>query len=405
MSPALHSVIVEHDTRGVRLLAQKNDPEAGVLVVAAPPDSQRRFEMSWTLLESLGKRHDVTGYGRHDEHNWEVLHAWLLAHRVHTLVVLDAQWLPPLLVGDLAGLVATCSTDVWLVAHHPVSDAYLEALAGWPHRSTPGTELVKVVSRSTAPPKVPRAAAFPDVPADNWPTFRHACATTLSTDEFDRVDVRFRAAVSAARSHFAKNDLDEPTVLAHLRLELDTCETVAEMTTVIRAMQVAAHRCGWLIQVNPARLRNTAELMSRAAVASPETWRRLRAYRFPYRGAAVALSAVNLNVGDMDALTCQEVSEDGQRVMAQGRTLDVTPGADLFIRAQLLYRRIQGSDPSDAFFADDRGPMRPRDLADALRQPASELGVPVIDTATSRMPDPTSARWRDRWGITVQRLT
>ncbi len=407
MSPALHSVLTEHDTHGARLLAKANDPERGLVVAAASPDPHQRFELGWALLEALGKRHDVSGHGRHDELNWEVLHAWLIAHDVHTLVLLDAQWLPPRLVADIAGLVATCGLDVWLVAHRPVVNDYLDALAVWPYRAPAGADLARLIYREPGAEGSPSTSApwFPDVPADNWPTFRHACALALSPGAFEIVDERFRRSVALALEVFADQNPSEASVLRHLRQDLDTCVNVAEMTTVMRAVQVAAHRSGWLVQVNVARLRNTAELMSRAAITSPETWRRLRAYRYPFRGASVALAAAGLNVGEMESLHCADIESDGRTVRKGGHAVLVPVGAEIFVRAQLLFRQIQGAESADPFFADDRGALRSRDIADALRLPASELGVPVIDIATSRKPDPESTRWRDRWGITVQRLT
>ena len=403
----LHSVIVDHDTTGARTIGQANNPDAGIVVAAVPPESrQRRYELSWGLLEGLGKRQDVTGNGRNDDENWEILHAWLLAHRISNVVLLDAQWLAPDLIADVAGLAATCGLDMWLVAHHPVPETHVEAIARWPHETGTQRALAAVVKRSLAlAPDVEVHDGFPDVVSDNWPTFRHACQQRLDPQDFAVVDASYRTAFSAARSWFAKaGEVNEDTVLGHVRRQLHSCVTVPEMVTTVRATQAAAWRSRWLLQADPARLVRTAEEMSRAAIHSPVTWRRLRAYRAPYRGAAVALAAADLTVGAMLDLVCGDVSADGTRVTSAGVEVAVPAGAEVYLRAQAAYRNLQGAGPDEPLFADDAVLLRDRTLASALLAPATEVGVPVNDLATSRQSVADNTRWRNRWGLSVQRL-
>lgn len=406
----LHSVIVDHDTSGARTIGRANNPDAGIIVAAVPPESRRRrYELSWGLLEGLGKRQDVTGNGRNDDENWEILHAWLLAHRIAHVVLLDAQWLAPELVEDVAGLAATCGLDMWLVAHHPVPEAHIDAIARWPHETGTQRGLAAAVKRSLAAAPVPApdldVAAFPDVVNDNWPTFRHACRQRLDPADFAVIDASYRAAFRAARSWFTGGDpVTEDTVLRHVRHQLNACVTVPEMVTTVRATQVAAWRSGWLLQADPARLVRTAEEMSRAAIHSPVTWRRLRAYRAPYRGAAVALAAADLTVGAMLDLVCGDVSADGTTVTSARVEVAVPAGAEVYLRAQAAYRNLQGAAPDEPLFADDDILLSDRTLASALLTPATEVGVPVNDLATSRRRVQDNARWRYRWGLSVQRL-
>lgn len=134
------------------------------------------------------------------------------------------------------------------------------------------------------------------------------------------------------------------------------------------------------------------------------TWRRLRAYRAPYRGAAVALAAADLTVGAMLDLVCGDVSADGTKVTSAGVEVAVPAGADVYLRALAAYRNLQGSAPDEPFFADDDTVLRDRTLASALLAPATEVGVPVNDLATSRHQAKDNARWRNRWGLSIQRL-
>ena len=407
MKAALHSVITEHDTHGARALGQASDPDKGVVVASVAPNLRRRFELGWALLEALGKSQDVSGHGRHDELNWEVLHAWLLAHRTAHLVLLDAQWLPLALIADLAGLVASCGVNVWLVAHHPVEQPYLDALDKWPHKSEKGGGLVEVLKSSMGNHLTSKVvkAPFPDVPTDNWPTFRFACAQALSPGDFEVVDVAFHRAFAEALPFFSRAEMNEAAMVVHLRETLNQCVSVAEMITTVRAVQVAAHRSGWLLQADPVRILNTAHAMSRSAINAPETWERLRAYRLPYRGAAVAMAAVGMNIEAMERLSCGGANEEGTAVTLDETTVAISSGAAVFVRGQLAYRRIMGAKGSDPFFADENGPHNDRVLADALRAPARELGVSVPEIATGRTPDPTSKRWKDRWGLALLKLS
>ena len=79
-------------------------------------------------------------------------------------------------------------------------------------------------------------------------------------------------------------------------------------------------------------------------------------------------------------------------------------GAEVYLRAQAAYRDLQGAAPDEPLFADDAVLLRDRTLASALLAPATEVGVPVNDLATSRQSVADNTRWRNRWGLSVQRL-
>ena len=252
---------------------------------------------------------------------------------------------------------------------------------------------------------------FPAVPSDNYPTFRAEARRVLSAAEFAHVDATYRAALTTAATAFAQlaegSGITEETVLTEIRRQLHRCGTTEEMVVRVRGIQAAAHRAGWLVSAVLPRLVVTGEMASRAAVHSPSTWRRLRAYREPYRGAACALAALDLSVQTISGIRIADVGDGGLNVevpMAGGRVVLAVPGgADLYLRAQVAHRLIQGADVDELLFATEEGPMTPKHLADAIRAPITEVGVPLYSQTLERVElDPK--RWAHRWGLSVQEL-
>ena len=66
-----------------------------------------------------------------------------------------------------------------------------------------------------------------------------------------------------------------------------------------------------------------------------------------------------------------DVSDDGSTAaVARARVherVEVPKGAELFLRAQLIHRQIQGALPEDLLFVSAKGLMRRKYLADAVR--------------------------------------
>lgn len=194
-------------------------------------------------------------------------------------------------------------------------------------------------------------------------------------------------------------------MLEHLRAVVHGCACAEEMLVVVRATQAAAYRGGLLVSVELPRLVATAERAADAAVHSPTTWRRLRAYRQPYRGAACALAACDMALETMLGLALAGVRADGKLVVApSGKKVTLPAGAELYLRAQVAHRYIQGASDDELLFATEDGPMRDKYLADAVRNALSEVGVTLYSQQLDRAElDPK--RWARRWGIAVQELS
>jgi hypothetical protein len=411
MSAQLHSVVVHPDTESARRLRRASNPDAGIVVAAVPPDMRRSYELTWELLVGMGKMPDVAGAGRREDLNWEVLAAWIGAHRIEHLVLVDTQWIGPKFLGDIVGLAAVTGVDLWLVAQQPLDDGYVVALSGWPVIEGPADELARLVAAALQMSETYVVPDFPAVPADNYPTFRAEARRVLSGSEFDQVDATYRAAFSAAAASFAQlvegPGITEDRVLYEIRHQLHRCGTAEEMVVCVRGCQAAAHRAGWLVSAVLPRLVVTSEMASRAAVHAPSTWKRLRAYREPYRGAACALAALDLSIQTISGVRIADVSGSGQEleVPMAGELvhLEVPAGADLYLRAQVAHRLIQGAVPDELLFATEEGPMASKHLADAIRAPITEVGVPLYSQTLERV-ELDAKRWALRWGLSVQEL-
>lgn len=404
---AIRQMVLEHTTAGVRRLRAATNPDRGLVVAGVPPDMRRSYPLTWELLEALGTMHGITGAGRDEDLNWELVAAWLLAHDVEHLVLVDAQWLPPRLLPEVIGLATVTGTNLWLVAHIPTSDEYVAALATWPTTTADPRQLVQVVGDGLTPPDLrPEPEDFPPLPADSYLTFRAEARRRLAPEQFAVVDRHLRDAYRAAGAWFSAledGSVGEDAVLSYLRQRIERCACAEEIVVEVRGLQVAGHHAGWLVSADVDRLVATAQTAPAAAVWSPRTWRRLRAYREPYRGAVCALVARQLPLDAVSAVTLDDVAADGSVVTVDGEQVDLPPGADLFLRAQVVYRRIQGATGPDLLFATEAGPMATRYLADAVRAVLGDLGVALFSQQVERATiDPK--RWARRWGLAVQAL-
>jgi hypothetical protein len=406
----IKTLVLEHTTRGVRRLRGASNPDAGLVVAAVPPDLRRSYPLTWELLAGFGKQRDVSGTGRHEDMDWELVASWVLAHEVRDLVLVDAQWIPPRVFPDMIGLAAATGITLWLVAHAPLDDAYADTLNAWPTEAGHAAELASLVTRAYAPPTDPLTPDYPRLPSDSYLTFRAEARRRLLPDEFALVDGRLLEAHRRAAKWFAsqpRSAVDEDSVLAYARRRLHDCASAEEMLIEIRGLQVAAHHAEWLVSADLTRLVATSQNAAAAAVHSPHTWRRLRAYRQPYRGAACALVACELALESILEVRLSDVDADGGVVEAvrtgTAEQVQLPPGAEVYLRAQVYHRQIQGAGPDDPLFATEEGPMRDRYLANAVRAAVTEVGVPLYSQQVERA-EIDRKRWARRWGLAVQAL-
>jgi hypothetical protein len=408
-SRTIHSLVIEHDHGVAHRIWRANDPDAGILVAGIAPDFRRPYDLWREVFIALGKDPEVSGAGRDSELDWALLPAWFLAHRIRHLVLINAERLPAKHLLDVSGLAAVGNVELWLVAFEPVATTYERAIETWPTSTVTLEDLVGVLEELDEPGRADVPLDFPRVPLDNFMTFLADARRELSAGEFQVVGELFRFSVEGARQWFreANDTVCEESVLGYLRRLLRTCATTDEVTVVVRGIQVAAFHEGWLVNADIARLIATADQASRAAVTSTLTWRRLLAYKEPYRGAACALAAADLSVDEMLTIRCMDVDEAGHSVQlsrgSSAETIEVPVGAGVLLRAQRIYREHQGAHPDEPFFGLENEPLERRYLAAAMRAPILELGVPLYSQRVMVSPLST-VHWGARWGLSVQEL-
>lgn len=403
MTAHIWTVEAAHDPAGAKAIRRANNPDSGLLTVTAVADLRRSYELVWELLHALGVDDQISGNGRETDVSIETVVSWMLAHPIRHVVVLDAQNLPAPILNDLCGLAALTGIDLWLVAHPPIRAGYSTALEAWPCHEGRAEDLVALLR--PAPPSSTTAPVFPRVPTDNFLTFRAEARRHLTPDDFTLVDEVYRrvARETTLWLETTTDPVTETTVLGFIRQQLWRAATYGEMIVRVRAVQVAAFLAGWYVQADPHRLLTTLDIVSRAAIHNEDTWRRLRAYREPYRAAACVLAALECSTDQMLAVTLDDITTDGSHIVIDGETKPVPAGADLFVRAQLAQRRIHGATGTDLLMADDNGPYRDRMLVEAVRNPAIEVGVALLSHTVSRARiDPN--RWAVRYGLSVQAL-
>ena len=400
----IHVVNVHHGDLVIADTYAASDPTRGFVAVGVASEMRRPLPLVQDILAALGCRDDVAGAGRNVSRDLEHCVAWLAAHPVHDLALLDAQWLHPHLLATTIEICAAAGTDLWLVCQAPIEPAWEHTISGWPAATATTTDL-----RGRYPTKPRRtihaAPVFPRVVDAPWVTFRATCREQLTPDDFAVVDSRFVAAVGAGLAAFSQQHLTEDDVLEHLQRRCDSTATYDEMIVETRACQVAAFRGGWLIQIDINQFSAVARTVpTRRQLDNPEWWARLAVYPEPWRAAACATAATGTGCTTLATLRVGHTTDDGDIIDPNGHALNVPAAGRIYIRAQRTLRILQGATGTDPLFTvDDERPVPDRRLAQALLDAQLECGLNLTGGRVARG-DRTARSWASRLGVAVQPL-
>ncbi|MGY6502201.1 MAG: hypothetical protein ACXIVQ_15055 [Acidimicrobiales bacterium] len=385
-------------------ITARRDPWAGVAVARISPDSTTEHEVVRDLLDGLNKNPAVSSWGRDSDRDRDALISWFAGYPINHLVVLDAQHLSADTLEIVASSTAITGTTLWLCEEQPDED-YLNSRQQWPTVTATFDQLTGELPEPTVDPVV---EPFPDVVSDGPVTFLAACRDRLDPDAFAVVADRFATTKTVATTWAnTTGELDETTVIAWLRDQLDGCRHVPEMLTVVRATQVAMldlDGTRWWVQVDLPRLLATADNAPEATAADPQTWRDLAAYRDPHVGAACALVVAGAGIDDLTPLTLAQIDVHGTAVtLADSTRLEVHPMACVYLRALRWHRHLQGASAEDLAFADEGKPLNWRKLGRWVRAPALDLGRALTTRSVGKV-RPNAMRWASRYGVSVAKL-
>lgn len=334
-----------------------------MLVLNSMPYISSVRDLTYSVLDALGKVLPERIDGRLPRLTWESTVSWTLGYRLHTVVVNRAHTLPSSLYDALRDLVAQTHPSrarLYLIdasssKHHTVIDRFhapdcqltvgdiglLDTVHLREHTVDPGH------SRLTIPD---------DLPTDSFLTFRAACASSLSDKVMKRVDELYIRALGDARQWVAdtraeqitSHEVDVARLALRLSVRLAARMNVAspgECLVRLRAAQAGLLREGILLHHQPHpsghglghRLAPAAVTGINRSISTQEAAAAILYLLFPFGSR---------NRGDRwhpDELTLDDVEPSGSHVRIAGVRIPVPPHARPALRAHHHFRYKQGA--------------------------------------------------------------
>ncbi len=382
--------------RSVDITGHRVDPPAwggdGTPVwISTRPNLRRIHVLAGDVLASLGKRRDVGGRGRNESEDVRLAAAWLSAHRVSDLVVLDAQRLMPRILHSLTKLAASAGVDLWLLHRPPVTDDVHRALA----RRSDEPATVDSVPRPAA--IVADAATAdpdgPEAPDHDLHSFVEAVRTTLSDEDAAIVLDNYDAAAESATRRMESETNASDAVTDEIVRLLRSAPRDGELVSRLRGIQLAAWHCDLHVSVDLPQLRNSEE---RPRVSIKQAASVLLSYRQPYRAVTWQLAAHNIGLADAATIPIHAAAADGSTIATSAGDVTVEPTLRPAVRAQRALR-------ADASPDEPLLNLSEKTLGYALTDAALDLGVPAHGRLAERR-SLAPHTWLRKLGITIRPL-
>lgn len=356
--PRVHLVEDPHDSHVLATrVSALADLAQGRAVCHPTPGIQRHEELAADLLVCLGKRFDALRFERARKRAWHLVDVWIEAERIHHLFVLRAHLLARPLCEMLVDLAHRCRFELWLVSgpstRRPQLVDHLQ-LRRWSQ--------VHFLARWETTTRADRmgisARGFPELPADDFLTFRSTCRRLLESGEFQRVDAVYYAAMveTAAwlKPHTRRRpeSVDDTLKLGAVAAQVQAllCETgcASEALIRLRGAQAAYFRAGWLVDFSPQLVDRDSGLPPLGPTLDPGTAVRLRRLCTPRSTAAMTLRlATDLRGERLARLNMEDIDEGGGGVTLGGHRLSIPDHARSLVLAQLVDRRRGGAGGAD----------------------------------------------------------
>jgi hypothetical protein len=419
--PPEHRVHVVEDPEDTRELAAfvagLSDRLEGRAVVHPTPLLATSSQLAAELLVALGKSFEALTAERCKARAWDLVDTWIAAERVRALFVLRAHLLAPALCQELVDLAKRAGLDLWLVGQGGCA-GLMPAGADTPHRLWDPASFVERWADIERSEHLPDGhSGFPEVPGDEFVTFRASCRDLLDPASFERVDRVFCEAMATTLTWLRgwqgrqlqtlTEEVPIGDTATHLQGLLVSSSSSSEAVTRLRGAQAAFFRFGWLVAYSPQAFAgtDTGTLLLRPSL-DPGTATALRRLCTPQSTAVMALFlAVDLSTQAMSRLSLASIADDGGAVSIDSGRYSIPYYAQSLVRAQVIHRQREGAEAAHPLFAHPTatGPRLARLLLDALRSVARKTSVSVgrADVHTS---GGGGEAWLEARHVSVSRL-
>ncbi len=360
------------------------------LVLSVVPGTRRSGAISRPLLALLGIDLDLTGRPRNDTDDLRCCATWLAAHGITDVVLVDADRAPLRVLGTIEKAAAFAGAQTWLVLRGAAPDA----LQRWGRRhgatERPFRELEALLATSADEEEPAHIASVPDAA---FLQLLSSSRAALQPRAAAAVRELFTSTARRAQRWARDRDVEEDATVAFLLDALSSGRNLAEQRVIAAATQLGLLHAGYLLHVD------LVELL-RANEHEVEPLGQLTCIREPWRAAAALLSYLEFDVDQIRALDLTALRPDGAAVCHPVHGwLGVPLAAQVAIRALLADSRWRACGDAGKPFAH----LRPRAVRDAVLAAGRDVGVLAPSPVVSRR-NPWRASWRQRRGVSVQRL-
>ena len=417
--PTVHVVEDPHDSLELaQLVAGLADRTGGRAVCRPTPGPGTSTQLAADLLVALGKRFDALRFERQHPRAWPLVELWMAAEEVRHLFVLRGHLLHPDRCRELTALGHRSGINIWLIG--PPRSRPQQAPQGRrrPHRWTAETFTAHWANTtSTDEPDLDDAATFPEVPAEDFPTFRATCRRLLDTAGFEQVDHAYRQSMDDTDlwlrpwdprgRRTAPPPLTLDDLASHLQNLIIASTGNADAVTRLRGAQASCFRAGWLLGFDPVIVNPKDGQVPLGPDLDRTVASRLRRLCTPHSVAAMTLFlATHLHSEALSHLDIADIGDDGATVtISGGQRFRIPDHAASLVRVQLLARREAGAVDSDPLFV--RSGTAERSAAAALRNTLRSIGAKtgISVSVHDSMASPNDAKaWLRARGIDLTLL-
>lgn len=386
---AIHIVEDPEDSLGLaQLVAGLANRLQGRAVCRPTPGAGTSAQLAADLLVALGKRFDASRFERVLTRAWDLVNIWIEAEQVRHLFVLRAHLQPARAWGELVSLGRRAGVEIWMVcaADRASRDRPVEKPQVW----SPAAFAAHWLRDKDNGDGDGADDGFPEVPTEDFPTFRASCRRLLDSPAFERVDRVYRASMDETTAWLACR---QPRSRRMVPPEINVADAAtqlqgllvgdcgpAEAVVRLRGAQAVYFRDGWLISFEPTVVPSDSGLVTLGQGLDAVVAARLRRLCTPRSAAAMVLFLVaDLRSEALCRLDIGDVAADASSVDVDEWHINVPVYARSLLRALAVERRGAGASEDDPLFVHPRtgGRYVGSALRNVLRSVGAKTGISV----------------------------